>query len=143
MNKKYILVSLFLITVLFVSGCAGGSVPTLVNEESIIRSVVYEYALAISDQNWTKVKSYCLYGSEAYYQACMVEDMYTALRKNCPDLTVVYTTIITNVYIYGNFSEVHSVNNTTVSGCGAFESTGYIPLVCYLQKVGSTWKIYK
>ena len=147
MNKKYIFISLFLIMALFVSGCVGGVGEVyhqpLVNEEQKIRSFVYEFGLAINDQNWNKVKSHCLYGSEAYYQACMVEDMYTALRRDCPDLAIVCAKIITSVYIYGNFSEAHGIGSTSVSACGTLNSTGNIALVHYLQRVGNTWKIYK
>jgi len=36
--------------------------------------------LAINDQNWSKAKSYYVYGSDAYYKVCYIEDEFNTLH---------------------------------------------------------------
>lgn len=141
MKRKYFLVGLFLILAMFLSGCSGGGIVTPATDEAKIRSVIYEQVLAVNDQNWSKAKSYCIYGSDAYYKVCMVEDMFNNLLMICNDLTISASMIIYNVSIYGNYSEVYGDCVWVISGCGNIESTGGVAYT-YLQKVGNSWKIY-
>ena len=66
MKRKYFFVVLFLILAMFLVGCNG--VVTPATDEAKIRSVIHEYFLAINDQNWSKAKNYCSYGSDKYYK---------------------------------------------------------------------------
>ena len=131
MKKKYFLIIAFLILAMFLSSCGGVIIPA--TDEAKIKNVVNECVLAVNDQDWSKAKSYCVYGSEAYYQVCYIEDMVNTLHLYYGLITINYYINILNVSIYGNYSEV--------SG-GYYESdSGYFWQ--YLQKVGNTWKIYK
>jgi len=141
MNKKLFYVVVFLIFALFLSGCNSGGIVTPVNDEAKIKSVIYEHILALNDQNWSKAKSYCIYGSDAYYKVSLLEDMFNQLNSNCNNVILSSYMIIYNVSIYGNYSEVYGDFGATISGCGVMESTGGIAYT-YLKKIGNTWKIY-
>jgi len=65
MKSKYPLLLTFLVLAIILSGCACGIV-TPSTDEAKIKSVINEYFLALNDQNWSKAKSYCVYGSELY-----------------------------------------------------------------------------
>jgi len=139
MKRKYFFVVLFLILAIFLSGCGG--VVTPATDEAKIKSVINEYCLAINDQDWSKAKSYCVYGSEEYYKVCYIEDMINTYHLYCDLITINFYIDIYNVYIYGDYSEVYGYLTLVMSACGQFDSdSGYFWQ--YLQKVGNTWKIY-
>ena len=139
MKRKTFFVVLFLILAIFLSGCGG--VVTPATDEAKIKSVINEYCLAINDQDWSKAKSYCVYGSEEYYKVCYIEDMIDTYHLYCDLVTTNFYIDIYNVYIYGDYSEVYGYLTLVMSACGQFDSdSGYFWQ--YLQKVGNTWKIY-
>ena len=139
MKRKYFSIILVLILAMFLSGCGG--VVTPATNEAKIKSVINEYCLAINDQDWSKAKSYCVYGSEEYYKVCYVEDMINTYHLYCDIVTINFYIDIYNVYIYGDYSEVYGYLTVVISACGQFDSdSGYFWQ--YLQKVGNTWKIY-
>ena len=139
MKKIYFLLILFLVFAIFLVGCGG--VVTPATDEAKIKSVVNEYCLAINDQDWSKAKSYCVYGSEEYYEVCYIEDMINTYHLYCDIITINFYIDIYNVYIYGDYSEVYGYLTLVMSACGQFDSdSGYFWQ--YLQKVGNTWKIY-
>ena len=140
MKRKIILLLSILILVIFLTGCTGGVV-TPATDEAKIKSVINEYCLAINDQDWSKAKSYCVYGSEEYYKVCYIEDMIDTYHLYCDLVTINFYIDIYNVYIYGDYSEVYGYLTLVMSACGQFDSdSGYFWQ--YLQKVGNTWKIY-
>jgi len=112
MKRKTFFVVLFLILAIFLSGCGGVVTPA-------IKSVINEYCLAINDQDWSKAKSYCVYGSEEYYKVCYIEDMIDTYHLYCDLVTINFYIDIYNVYIYGDYSEVY----------------GYLTLVQYLENI--------
>ena len=140
MKKKYLFVILFLTLAIFLSGCSGGGIITPVTDEAKIKSVVNELWLAINDQNWSKAKSYCVYGSDAYYEVCYIEDEFNTLHLYCNIVTVNAYIDILNVSIYGGYSEVYGYINIVMSACGyVYSNSGYG--YHHLQKVGNSWKI--
>jgi len=139
MRKLYFLVILFLILTIFLSGCS--VVVTPATDETKIRSVIQEYYLALNDQNWSKAKSYCIYGSDKYYKTCLIEDAINALYLYCNIVTINSYVSISDVSIYGNYSDAYCYISATISACGYSESDsayGYL----YLQKIGNSWKLY-
>jgi len=64
-----------LILALFLYGCGTGypTAPGTSTEEAKLKSVVNEYALALSNMNWNKARGYCVYGSEPYYAISQTE----------------------------------------------------------------------
>jgi len=139
MKRRYFLVVLFLVLAIFLAGCSGAVPPA--TDQAKIKGVINEYCLAINDQEWSKAKSYCVYGSEEYYKVCYMEDMINTLYLYCDLITINFYIDILNVSIYGNYSEVYGYLTVVVSACGQFDSnSGYFWQ--YLQKIGNSWKLY-
>lgn len=141
MKNKCALILTFLILAIFLSGCVGGVVTPL-TDEAKIKSAIQEYYLALNDQDWSKAKSYCIYGSEKYYKTCTIEDAINTLSLYCNIVTINTYVSISNVSIFGNYSDAYCYISATISACGYFESDsayGYL----YLQKVGNSWKLYQ
>jgi uncharacterized protein YceK len=139
MIRKYYLVILILILAILLSGCGGTITPG--TDEAKIRGVINEYFLAISNQNWSKAKSCCVYGSERYYATCQGESLINSLYLYCNIVTINTYADILSVSVYGNYSEACLYLTALITACGYYESDssyGYY----YLQKVGNSWKIY-
>jgi len=138
MRKKYFLITLFLILAIFLSGCG---VVTPATDEAKIKSVINEYFLATSNQNWSKAKSCCVYGSDRYYATCQVESLINTLYLYCNIITINVYADILSVSIYGNYSEAYLYISGLITACGYPDSdSGYANY--YLQKIGNNWKIY-
>ena len=139
MKRKYLLVILVLILAIFLAGCNGIITPD--TDEAKIKSVINEYFLAISNQNWSKAKSCCVYGSDRYYATCQGESLINSLYEYCNIVTINTYADILSVSTYGNYSDVYLYLTALITACGYYESDsnyGYY----YLQKVGNSWKIY-
>ena len=141
MKRKYFFVVLFLILAVFLSGCISGGIVTPATDEAKIKSVIHEYFLAINAQNWSKAKSYCIYGSDRYYKTCQMEDLANTGYLYCNIVTINAIVNILDVSINGNYSQAYCYINILISYCGYFESDS---LYTYynLQKVGNSWKLY-
>ena len=141
MKTKTFLIITLLILAIFLSGCGSSGIITPTTDEAKIKSVVYEYFLAINDQNWNKAKGYCIYGSDRYYAVCQAEDLMTTAHLLCPTVTINAVVEIFDVSIYGNYGEVYSYVYIVITHCGEYEITeGYSYLE--LQKIGNSWKLY-
>jgi len=141
MKRKLFLVVLVLIIAMFLAGCSGGGIVTPATDEAKIKSVINEYCLAINDQNWSKVKSYCVYGSDRYYAVCQMEDLFNTAYLYCNIITINAYADILNVSIDGIYSQAYCYVSIIMTGCGEYESdTKYT--YYYLQKVGNSWKLY-
>ena len=115
MKKKYYIIVLFLVLTIFISGCSGGipTTPRTTSEdEANVKSVIYEYFVAISYQNWSKAKSSC-----------------------------VYVVDISNVSISGSFAQAY-ISLNIIYSFGGYYYTESGSAYYYLQKVGNDWKIY-
>ena len=143
MNKKIFYVSIFLVLVLFLSGCAGGylTAPCIsANEEAKIKIVINEFFLAINNQNWNKARSYCVYGGDAYYSVSQIESLANTYYSYCSVVTINYGPKILNVSVTGNYAQVYFYLYGAESYCGYVESHSDY-LTYYLQKVGNSWKL--
>ena len=139
MKRKYFFVILFLILAIFLSGCNGTVTPA--TDESKIKSIIQEYYLALNDQNWSKAKNYCIYGSEKYYKTCQIEDMVNTGYQYCSIVTINTFVDIQNVSITGDYGQAYCDLSILISYCGYFESDN-LSGILYLQKVGNSWKLY-
>ena len=140
MKKKYFFVVSFLILTMFLSGCVVGII-TPATDEAKVKSVINEYFLAINDQNWNKAKSYCVYGSDVYYETCYLEDAINALYQYAYTVTITCFINISNVSVSGSYASAYCSGSIIIIADYYSESdsaSGY----CYLQKVGNSWKIY-
>jgi spore coat protein CotH len=141
MKRKYFLVILFLVLAIFLSGCTGGGIVTPANDEAKIKGVLYDYCLALNDQNWSKAKSYCIYGSDSYYNVCVKEDAVQVLYQYCNVVSLTYYIDIINVDVNGNYADVYINVQSVVTACGYAENYN-INQTAYLQKIGANWKLY-
>ncbi len=128
MKRKYFLVILFLILVIFLNGCGGVVTPD--TDEAKVKEVIQNYALAMNNQDWNKAKSYCVYNSWAYW---MVESYEFLVDYYGFEIFTFKVDIIRDIEVEGNYAQadIHIVDSILVR----WELT-------YLQKVGGVWKIY-
>ena len=132
MKRKYFLVILFLILAISLSGCG------IVTDESKVRNVIDEYFLAIIEQDWDKAKSYCIYGSDIYYETCLFEGYIDSLY---PSIVIInYLMDIFNIVIAENYASAYIDGSLTIikdDQSIITDSSGYL----YLQKVSDAWKL--
>jgi hypothetical protein len=133
-KKKYLFVILFLTLTMFLSGCGGLVTPAT-------ESVIQNYYLAINDQNWSKVKSYCIYGSDQYYKVSLMEDAANVLQQIYGTVTITCFANISNISVSGSYASAY-INVTVVVTAGYYYDTGSDSGYLYLQKVGNSWKLY-
>jgi len=126
MKNKILLVALVMVLVLALAGCGGVVTPD--TEETKVKGVIQNYALAMNNQDWNKAKGYCIYQSYAYYMVEVIESL--------TDYYEVFTykiDKIRDIEVEGNYGEA---NIRIVSTIGVWNE--YI----YLQKINGIWKIY-
>jgi len=141
MKRKGILLLSILILAIFLTGCSTGGVVTPATDEAKVKSVIQDYFLAINDQNWSKAKNCCVYGSDRYYATCVLEDAVNTLYQYATIVTLTCFVNISNVSINGNYASAYLSGSIIITADYYSESesaSGYY----YLQKVGSSWKIY-
>ena len=138
MKRKYFLVILFLMLAMFLSGCG---IVTPATDEAKIKSVIQDYYLAINDQNWSKVKNCCVYGSEQYYKVSLMEDAVNALQQYYGNVTITCFANISNVSVYGSYASAY-INVTVVVTAGYYYDSASDSGYLYLQKIGNSWKLY-
>jgi hypothetical protein len=126
---------------MFLLGCSGGGIVIPSTDEAKIESVLHDYCLALNDQNWTKAKSYCIYGSDVYYNVCVKEDLINTLYSYCNIVTLTYNIDIINIDIDGNYAQVYIHTTALLTACGYYETYDNYEYG-NLQKVGSNWKLY-
>jgi len=142
MKKKYFLIFLFLILVIFLSGCnIGIGIMPSATDEIKVKSVIQEYYLAINDLNWSKAKNYCIYGSDQYYKVSLMEDTVNTLQYYYGFVTITCFANISDVSVYGSHASAY-IDVTVVVTAGyyydATSDSGYL----YLRKSGNNWKLY-
>jgi len=139
MKRKCFLVVLVLLLAIFLSGC-GIVLPT--TDEAKIKSVINEYCLALNNQDWSKAKSCCVYGSDAYNSVCDLEELINDALLSCDMITINLVIDIQNVSINGNYATVSTYASLLMTGCGDYY-TSEGECDSRLQKVGNSWKIYE
>jgi len=130
---------LFLIFTIFLSGCGGITTPA--TDETKVKNVLQNYYLAINDQNWNKVKSYCIYGSDQYYKVSVMEDAVNALQQYYGTVTITCFANISNISVNGSYASAY-INVNILVIAGYYYDTAYDSGYLYLQKVSNTWKLY-
>ena len=138
MKRKCFLVVLVLLLAIFLSGC-GIVLPA--TDEAKIKSVINEYCLALNNQDWSKAKSYCVYGSDPYNSVCEMEADTNNAYLSCDMITINAVIDIQSVSINVNYATVSAYASILVTGCGGYyaeEGDGTLTL----QKVGNSWKLY-
>jgi hypothetical protein len=141
LKRKYFLTSLILAIAMLLAGCSGAGTVTPAGDETAIKGVIQEYFLAINDQNWSKAKNCCVYGSDRYYATCVLEDAINALYQYYGSVTITIFITISNVFVSGSYATAYG-NGTMVIIAGNYFESGSASATYYLQKVSNSWKIY-
>jgi len=138
MKRKYFLVGLFLMLAMLLVGCGSGIITPATDEEKV-KSVIQEYFSAINDQDWSKAKSYCVYGSDVYEFTCVLEDGDAFYGDN-PVLTIIFSVDILDVSISGSYATAYTIVTTvTTTDEGSYSDSGLWNI--YLQEVDNNWEI--
>jgi uncharacterized lipoprotein YehR (DUF1307 family) len=140
-KRKYFLLVAFLIMIIFLAGCGGTIVPTINNDEAKIESVIEEYFMALDNQNWSKAKNCCVYGSELYDATCDFEADLNTLEILCGYVTINASVNVIDISISGNYAYVICDGSISLSACGVTESNSEY-VYAELNKTGNTWKIF-
>jgi len=140
MKKKSILLLSILILAIFLTGCNSGVVAPA-TDEAKGKSVIQDYFLAINDQNWSKAKNCCIYGSDRYYATSVLEDGINALQQYYGTITITCFVTISDVTITGSYASA-DINLTMYATAGGYSESESASGYYYLQKVGNSWKIY-
>lgn len=139
MKRKYFFVILFLILIVVLCGCNGMVTPA--TDEAKIENVLQEYFLSISEQNWSKAKNCCVYGSQRYYATCTMESLINNMYQLYSVITITCYMDNVSVSIYGDFADASFYLTLYITADYYYDSqSGYC--VYYLQKIGNNWKIY-
>jgi len=136
MKSKHFLVVLFLILAISLSGCE------VVTNEEKIRDVIDEYFLAISEQEWGKAKSCCVYESDVYYETCDFEDYIDSLYLDFSFVDIIFDVDIFDVTIIGDFASAYIDGSITIIKDDQFMIDDFSGYFYYLQKISNDWKIY-
>jgi len=138
MKKRIILSVLIVFLFLALMGCNGG----IITDESKVRNVIEEYFSAITEQNWNKAKSYCIYESDIYYETCDLEEHINDLIFQYETVDITLEIDIFDISIYNiDYAEAYVYGTSDISYNSASDSSdgdGHI----YLQRVDNNWKIY-
>ena len=111
------------------------------NFQAKVKSIIQDYFLAINDQNWSKAKNCCVYGSDRYYATCVLEDGINALQQIYGTVTITCFVNISNVSVSGSYASAY-INVTLYVTAGYYFDSDSVSGYYYLQKVGNTWKNY-
>lgn len=132
--KKLALLILVVVLLLGLTGCG---VITPATDEEKVESVVSEYFLALSNQDWDKAKSCCVSDSVAYDGTLLIQTSIEGF-----DMIWSWIIDITSTSINGNYAEVYFDATVTAVIEGTESETPKDDITFYLQKVGNDWKIY-
>ena len=138
MNKKLLLLSLLLIAVLLVTGCAG----SVVNEEKNIRGVITSFFSAFNSYNFDKARSYCINGSQAYDVIFVVEEEVNEITEECATFSLRHTPNIDSISIVENSATVLGTC-LVVFSCDDEGFSESFMMRIKLQKIDDNWKLYE
>ena len=148
MKRKCLLILTILTLALILSGCAAGIV-TPSTDEAKIKSVINEYFSALNDQNWSKAKSYCIYGEDLYYDVIQWENIVNSYSY----CDIVHVNILVDIVDVNTQIELLDVldpveccvqcvmgDNSTACGNSLNDDPPFL-IYLHLMKVGNSWKL--
>jgi len=136
-------------------GCSGIGLPDIevpVTDEEIIENVINDFFMALSDQNWSKVKSYCVYvyGSEIYNRLVEFEETWSdgvIVIEECGGGSfyvddINYIVDIGAININSEYAEVYVyLIPTLIFGNNIIEEY-YEEGWLLLKRINDNWKLY-
>ncbi len=133
MRSKHFLTVLFLILVMFLSGCG------VVTDEEKIYNIIDEYFLAVNNQDWEKAKNFCMYESEVYYETCSLENYIDSFYPSV--VIIIFLIDVFDILITGNYASACIYGSLTIIIDDQI-ITEDSPGKFYLQKISDNWKIF-
>jgi len=97
MKRKYCFAILFLALVIFLTGCSGGGIVTLNNNNGVCEDLLRGFYITLSSENFTQALSYCKSGG---LTADYVYDLWE-LKLKYPQFHTTYQ--ISDVYNFFSF----------------------------------------
>ncbi|MBA7515725.1 hypothetical protein ES705_07768 [subsurface metagenome] len=137
MKKLYFLAILFLILAMFLTGC--GVTPE--TEESKINSVIQEYFLALSNQDWDRARNYCVIGSDFYFATVQLQNDIEGLL-NTAKVSLYFIIEILDTVIICDYAKVTLDGTMIIIVDGIPDEYPIYGQTCSLQKIGNNWKMY-
>jgi len=144
MKRKCLLILTILALALILSGCAAGIV-TPSTDEAKIKNVINEYFSALNDQNWSKAKSYCIYGEDLYNDVIQWENIVNSYSYcDIVHVNILVDIVSVNMAFIGDPYDycVQCVMGDNTTACGNFlNDDPYFLIYLHLMKVGDSWKM--
>jgi len=141
--KSLRLIIFILLSVLIAvfTGCAG---TTPSSDEIKITNAIYGYFQAISDQDWDRARSYCVYESTAYNDVNDIEELWYPDSEETEEIDIEFIVEdIDPIIITGEYAEAKVYINGQILYNGEItEDNPGERLFVYLQKIGDSWKLY-
>jgi hypothetical protein len=132
MTKKIFVLVVTICFLLVVVGCTPSS------DEAQIELVVNGFASALSNQNWSKARSYCVEGSTYYDLVDQFEDLFS--QAGDVDISFDYNINISNVSVNNSYATASGTYSVVISGGGiSQDDSGNITMS--LEKVNGSWKL--
>lgn len=137
-NKSLRLIGVFILLLVVVTvftGCGG-----TVSEETKIENVIQKCFLAMSNQEWNKARSFCVYNSNFYSFVSDMESIVNNLNLE-HEYTLEFLFSIVEITINGNYATVNGEVSfvETLDGEGG-ETVGEETL--HLEKINNNWKLF-
>lgn len=157
MMKKFyhcfvILIMIFSFVFLLI-GCSGIGLPDTdanLTDEEKIEDVINNFFLALSDQNWSKVQSYCVYGSEIYNKLVEFEETWSdgvIVIEECGGGSfyvddINYIVDIGAININSEYAEAYVYLITNLIFGNNIIEENYEEGWFLLQRINNDWKLY-
>jgi len=133
---------------IFLSGCSGGIVNISIDKEKI-ENVINDFFIALSDQNWSKVKSNCVDGSEIYNRLVELEEAWNDgvfLIEECSGSFYVddinYILDIGAININGEYADAYTYLTSILIFDNNIIEEYYEEGWLLLKRINNDWKLY-
>jgi len=142
-NKIVLTILILSMIVLIFSGCGG-----TVSEETKVENVITNFFQALSDEDWNKARSYCVYDSLEYNSVTEIEEQWNN-NFGVSGVEIDLDFVINNIdpiIVTDNYAQAHVYYTATLLllyvGEPYLEELFDGDWWFYLQKVGNNWKLY-
>lgn len=126
---------LLLVVITVFTGCGG----ILISDQAKIESVINDCFLAMSNQEWDKAGSFCVYNSNFYNFVLDLEDIVTNANLD-HEYTLKIAFSINEITIDGNYATVNGSMLFIETLDGEVGETGGEETL-YLEKTNNSWKL--
>ena len=140
-SLKLIIFIFLPVLIAVLAGCAGTA---LSPDEIKITNAIYGFFQAISDQDWDRARSYCVYESTAYNDVNDIEELWYHDSGESEEIDIEFIVEnIDTIIITGEYAEAYVYVNARILYNGEIvEDSPGETLFVYLRKIGDSWKLF-